>query len=283
MRALGIVALVGLGCAPTLSNLVAQHNHSEALCAATLDGAPEAARDRVRAMLVDDLEPSIHVSAFTREQLGPFGPEGQRLADTYEMVQVTTWTRPHSVDLAFRVTFRGAREVPLELPALAGITGEPLPGYRRETLGPTAAERLNAASGSLGGLAAGVGELLTLGTIPFLQIFGFVRSSQSTEIAPTEAEYRARAPVAYALFASLTPETDAFQGRRRTGHLLLVRPNTQVWAEVTLDFVAHSGHRPCHLTQRATIDLGTRPLAGPLAARFGTRVRALQSLDAQNR
>lgn len=272
------------GCTPSLASLVARHQHREALCAARFGGEGPSGDTRVLDMLANDIEPSVHLRALTRDELtSAYGDAGARVAATFQVVLITTWTRPSNFNDPLEVHLVGANgpwtEAPVNRVALAGVTGETLPGLRRVTDGPGVADRFLAATSSPGGLLAGVGELATLGTVPFLELFGFVRPTTTTEYAPTDAEYRARAPVAQALYELLAPQTNYTRGLRRRGALFLRAHDAPVSLVVTTHFVAAGSEFTCELGERYTVPLGaSHDLDAQLRARFGDAVVRLRDL-----
>ncbi|MFO0626228.1 MAG: hypothetical protein U0325_11490 [Polyangiales bacterium] len=183
-----------LGCAPPLSTLLATHQHGEALCAAVASGAPAGDEARALASFAHELAPSLHLRVLTRAELtGALGDAGGRVHDAWEVLLLTTWLRaPTGMQGVIDARLEGATTSPADLVTLARVTRESLPASRTVTTGPGAGERLQAAQRSLGGLAAGLGEVLTLGSVPFLEIFGLVPPRRTVEAA-TEAEVRAAA------------------------------------------------------------------------------------------
>ena len=277
---LAALVIVFAGCVPSLPALVARHQYREAVCAARLEGAGAAGEARVLDMLATELAPAVHLRALTRDELtGAWGDAGGRLAAAYELVLVTTSIRGSRFGDPFTVRFVDATTAPCDRIALAGVTGEPLPGARRVTSGADVVERLAAASSSPLAMLAGLGEAATLGIVPMLEMFGFVRPTTTTVYAPSEDEYRASAPVAQAAFEALSDQQNFERALHRHGVVLLRRGAGPSSVVVETRFAAHGDGVTCALGERYTVPLGDgADLASRLRMRFGAAMVPLRAL-----
>jgi hypothetical protein len=278
---LGIAWVGLLGCAPPLATLLAEHHHGEALCAAVATGAPAGDADRVRSAFEQELAPSLHLRVLTRAELTrALGAAGGRVHDAYAVLLVTTWLRaPTGMQGTLDARLEGVTTPPTDLVTLARATGEPLPSSRTITTGPDAGERLRAAQRSLGGLAAGLGEVLTLGSVPFMEIFGVVPPRRTSVEPATDAEVRAAAPVASALHEALRAGTDPVRGGHREALLVPRGASGALTLRVTLRWSAWGDRVSCALGVSYALPLG--PVTGldeTVRARFGERVVPLRAL-----
>jgi len=276
-------ALAGLGgCVPSLPALLAEHQHGEALCAATDADAATGDDERALAAFAREFMPAAHLRALTRDELrAAVGDPGERLYESHEVLLVTTWLRrPMGMHGALDARVDGTA-ITVDLATLARLTGEVLPSPRTVTTSAGLSARLEAARRSPGGLAAGIGEVLTLGTIPFMEIFGQVPPARSTVEPPDEAEVRAAAPAASALFAALRARTDPTRGAYREAVLLPRSATAALTLRVSLRWTAHGDGVFCALGMDYALPLG--PVTGlgeRLRARFGAAVVPLDALGA---
>ncbi len=277
---LAALTVVIAGCVPSLPTLVARHQYREALCAARIEGAGSAGEARVLDMLTTELAPAVHLRALTRDELtGTWGDAGARLATAYDMVLVTTSIRGSRFGDAFTVRFVDATTAPSNRIALAGVTGETLPGSRRVTSGAGVVERVVAAGRSPFAMLAGIGEAATLGMVPMLEMFGFVRPTTTTVYAPGDEEYRRSAPVAQAVFELLSDQRNYQRGLHRHGVVLVRHGAGPSSVVIETRFAAYGDGVTCALGERYTVPLTDgADLAARLSARFGGAVVPLRSL-----
>jgi hypothetical protein len=202
--------------------------------------------------------------------------------DAWEVLLLTTWLRaPTGMQGVIDARLEGATTSPADLVTLARVTHESLPASRTVTTGPGAGERLQAAQRSLGGLAAGLGEVLTLGSVPFMEIFGVVPPRRTTVEPATEAEVRAAAPVASALHEALRERTDPVHGAHREALLVPRGAAGALTLRVTLRWSAWGDRMACAL--RVSYDLPLGPVAGladAVRVRFCDAVVPLRALGA---
>jgi hypothetical protein len=263
---LAAVVVCAPACAPSIATLVARRDYGEALCAAK--DADAAEKGRVVDAMERDAAPSLYVSttseADLRESIGE--ERAARVHANVLILAVRSTSNDVSGGVGVAVTLLDhGNPVPgrgVGREELAALTGEPIPGYRHET---------TVDFKDLGIVPAAVGQALLLGTIPFLQIFGYVRTSDT---APTDDDYARAAPAADAILRGMhaaAPSDIQVLSRPRSDDLALA---------VTVTYGA--GASACDVSHRDVVSL---PSGGSpeerIAALFGGRWRRVDDLAPQ--
>jgi hypothetical protein len=280
-----VAAMFAMGCAPSLSQLVADKHYREAICAG-VDGYDEDA-ERVADALAADADVQLHVHRLTNSELARvLGDATPTLTARVELVRVELATNALPVDgydvrLAVREEMGRYAAAPAGWESLVYATEEKLPPNRTyETY----------ATGD--NLLKGLGAVFTVG-VSLLFTGGF--QPGVVEGAPLPEDYRATAPKAYALYNALDDRacgqsplgaTD-YQARRCTTYFVLERQSDARWRldveqVFRSDRIAHDGpdeEAHCTVTTSAAVDLhGNGTLASHTRQLFGKRTRPLSSL-----
>src|SRR5262249_28756845 len=126
-----------------------------------------------------------------RAVMGARTPGGVTVSPDIELVG--SGVRPLSLPTTGRFSMRSAGQpVGPTRELLAGLTGESLPAPQHVETGPSDANKL----------FSFLGEVLTLGIIPVMQITGASEPRRSYDIPPSDQAYLTRAPGAETLYRS---------------------------------------------------------------------------------
>lgn len=204
-----LLALPLIGCGPSLDHLVETHNYGEALCrVAVHDPGPDEER-RLRNALHERLDPALYLHALDEGDLRPaLGDRTGRVLERAVLIQMEVDRHEAYVNLITELELRRlpARSTPQALPkitdqreALALLTGESLP--HGKTTGSRPSELATFGYMGLRGMAA-LGELVTLGTLPFRDLLGPPPRDTTQYHPPSDADYQAQSPKTEALYQS---------------------------------------------------------------------------------
>lgn len=210
IAAISAIALVGTGCAPSLDHLLRTHQHGEALCAVTLPDQKATDADRARMIdrFVADADQQLFLRAVTRAELeASLGARGTQLNRDFVVIIVGFADNQPSMEAATSVRFvRGTRPLPMVAAndaAFAAALHERIPGDKTIVHQEGRLDRLaralspdpaRSAAAAVGGVATGILELMTLGIVPFTEIFPGKKPDRVTTVQPTDAQIRAAAP-----------------------------------------------------------------------------------------
>ena len=278
---LAILLLLGCAsCAPSAKQYVADKEYSEAVCAVTQFGGTDAERTYVLEHIEQDAEPSLNVYGVTREELARAVGEAsaEQVAEQAVLLRVSDDYNTLSLwNMELAVSLRGGGKTLETAPAsremLAVLTREVVPQPTTVKTGGTVLDKVTGSlEGGLPGVAAGLGEALTLGIVPFTQIFGFDKRESHTHY-PTDEEYLQRIPAAETLRRSIDRDSSAGSGREgpRRSYLVVERPKAQdLRLVVEWSYGATSYAGPCRLTRRFELAL---PPGDTLEARVNALFR----------
>jgi hypothetical protein len=280
-----LVAAPALGCAPTLTQLVADKHYREAICAG-VDGYEEEA-GLVADALVADADVQLHVHRITASELAPvLGEATADVAARVELVRVRLATNALPVDgydIRMGVVEHADRypAAPAGWESLVYATGERLPPNRTASTYATPENALK-----------GLGAFFTVG-ISLLFTGGFEPSVYRTE--PYREDYLAVAPLATALHDAFGASgcggdplsQSRYQGRTCTAFFVLPSHDDARWrlvVEQTFGANRLPADLPeeearCAVTHAAAVDLsGASTLRAHTRRVFGPRMRPLATL-----
>jgi hypothetical protein len=282
-RAVSFVAAAAalFGCGPQVPALLDGHHYREATCAAT-EGA--GAPNDVTTAMTRALDPQMHVEVVSDTTLSGAVPEATReMRERALVVRVRLMTNDIPIDhLALALATTGDVSArPMEMNALAGLTGERIPPSHTVTESHTIENIFRA------GVAVFSAGLLDPGQ----------RGDTTRVEPPSTEEWKAAAPIASHIFESFpSPGCD----ERRSGDdeaprvgasceaTLLVEPRAGGELALDLDLLytadrlarTHDLRGPedawkCRLKERIRIPLGpVATLASNTSATFGARYRS---------
>lgn len=263
--ALGLAAVATTGCAPSLDHLLRTRQHGEALCAVTLPGqtASDADRARVVDRFVVDADQQLFLRAVSRDEIeASLGPRGTQFNRDFVVLIVGFADNDVRMDGATSVSFLlGGRPLPMvdaNDAAFAVAFHEQLPGDKTIVHREGRVERLARAilpepgkgiGATAGGVATGMLELLTLGIVPFTEIFPGKKPDRVTVVKPTDAQIRAAAPATMTVHDGLAEALKQVSRTWEPNAVLLERPKDggipTVQVERRLVKSTKSGER-CH-------------------------------------
>ena len=246
LRLLVMAALLQ-ACAPTIPSLLEQRHYSEALCAAAYySDEPE----QDRALVVDAIEKTaelgVHLTALSESQLSALvGAErAASMANTATFVRIATTRHRLTLDrmtTTFALVVGDDRDggVVANRVSLSSWTAEHNPKTKIVQLDP-GGRRLVWSRMDGGIILAAIGEGLTFGLIPVLDIAGYTKRFPAVRrsFKPTDEDYRRRAPNASRLHDLLT-EAPRGPGLRDFRYRLFGATNTPTHLEVMVDVSAH--------------------------------------------
>jgi hypothetical protein len=287
VAAFGALGVLVCACGPKTSELLDGHHYREATCAVT-QGA--ASRDEVASAMSRALDPRLHVEVISDEVLATVAPgTTPDMRARVLLVRVRIATNDIPIDhLELSLASKGDVSArPMDLPALAGLTGERVPPNHTVVTTHTL-ENI---------VSAGV-AIFSLGLLDPGQ-----RGPSTTETPPTDDEWQAAAPTAFSVAAAFPSrgcterksgtddaprigascEASLLVERRAGGSLVLdlgvayqaerLRKNEQA------RYGVGESDRKCRVEERVRVPLGpVATLAQSTAATFGTRYRGADEI-----
>ena len=279
-RASILLVLFGLGCGPSLKELLPQKHYREAVCEAH-DGS-EGDRGEVLRALAADADVSLHVYAMTTDELRSLlGDATDSIGSraTFARVRVQTNALPvDGLDVVAAVASEGAMAEPVTWDSLAKVTNEPLPPHR------------------IAKSYATVGNAVAVLTLGLSLLFGVGGDSRNVEVDAPHSDYLKMAPRATALHdafgragCSGVSSSGATAGKSCDGYFIIdATKSAPVRLEVAVRYMAlreggriddpprYAEKKRCELTSKSVVPLGrANGLAGTVKAVFGQGPRRL--------
>jgi hypothetical protein len=269
-----------LGCGPNLSQLLRDHHHREAICAATEGG--ETQRTEVTRALERDADTYLHLHALTAEDLA--STLGEAAPDVLKRVHILRVRLRTNVIPIDELEIDASLRDRADRAQAAGVTWETLAWATNEQLPPNQVHRTYLTEGNLLRL---LGAITTVGISLLFSPFR------------PPSEYRRMAPLALALHEAIGTsgcrdlvlphdnEESPRVGRSCEGfYLLETVPGANWQLEVRQRFVSHrvgsdllDEDRLCSVSLNSVVTLGSGDELGEgTRVTFGPRMRRLREI-----